>query len=85
MAKAEQLSLEQAMAGVLAMLAAARDDEAAPNRKPEERRKTEVILADAGIAVVQIAQILGKKPNTVSKIIARARKSAGSAEGNEDA
>jgi DNA-directed RNA polymerase specialized sigma24 family protein len=84
MAKAEQLSLEKAMAGALAMLAAARDDEATPNRKPEERRKTEVILADAGIAVVQIAQILGKKPNTVSKIITRARKGAGSAEGNED-
>lgn len=83
MGKVESVSLEQAMTGVLAMLAAERDDQANPIRKPEERRKTEVILADAGLAPAQIAIILGKKANSVSKTIERARKRVAAVEGDD--
>lgn len=65
--KTDQLTLEQSMAGILALLAAAREE-------GESSRKTEVILADAGLTVSQIALILGKKSNTVSKTIARSKK-----------
>jgi DNA-binding CsgD family transcriptional regulator len=70
--KADQLTLEQSMAGILALLAAAREEDS------ENSRKTEVILADAGLSVGQIALILGKKSNTVSKTIARYKKGDGS-------
>jgi DNA-directed RNA polymerase specialized sigma24 family protein len=69
--KTEQLTLEQSMAGILALLAAARDED-------ENSRKTEVILADAGLSAGQIALILGKKSNTVSKTIARYKNGGGS-------
>lgn len=68
--KTDQLTLEQSMAGILALLAAAREDD-------ENSRKTEVILADAGLNPGQIALILGKKSNTVSKTIARYKKRSG--------
>lgn len=84
MAKTEAMSLEQAMTGVLAMLAAARDDELNPARKLEDRRKTEVILAGAGLTPTQISQILDKKANTVAKAIARARKGSALNGGDDD-
>lgn len=84
MAKLEPVPLEQAMAGVLAMLAAERDDNSNPNRRPEDLRKTEVILADAGLAPAQIGQILGKKANSVAKTIERARKRSAGTEGGTD-
>jgi DNA-binding CsgD family transcriptional regulator len=68
--KADQLTLEQSMAGILALLAAAREDD-------KNSRKTEVILADAGLSPGQIAMILGKKSNTVSKTIERYKKGGG--------
>lgn len=67
------LTNEQTMAGILAMLAAMREDGLARG-KDDEPRKTEVILSDAGITAVQIASLLGKKPATVSKTLERARK-----------
>lgn len=82
--KLEPIPLEQAMAGVLAMLAAERDDNANPSRRSEDRRKTEVILADAGLAPAQIGQILGKKANSVAKTIERARKRVNGGESNID-
>lgn len=84
MPKIEAINLEQAMVGVLAMLAADRDDRANPGRRPEERRKTEIILAEAGLTAGQIGQVLGKKANTVSKTIERARKRPAAAEGGNN-
>jgi len=40
------------------------------------KRKTEVLLADAGLRPAQIGPILGKKPNTVRVAITRARQAA---------
>jgi DNA-directed RNA polymerase specialized sigma24 family protein len=84
MPKTDALTLEQAMVGVLAMLAAERDDQSNPARRPEDRRKTEIILADAGLTPAQIGQILGKKANTVAKTLQRARKRPANEEGEND-
>jgi DNA-directed RNA polymerase specialized sigma24 family protein len=80
------LSPEQVMAGILAMLAADREDRLASAAKAKvEPRKTEIILSDAGLNAYQIASILGKKPNTVLKTISRARaKTASSTGGDSD-
>lgn len=70
----EMLTNEQVMIGVLALLAAERDDRLAlKERSNVELRKTEVILADAGLSPTQIGKILAKKPNSVAKTISRAR------------
>jgi len=84
MPKIESINLEQAMVGVLAMLAADRDDRVNLGRRSEERRKTEIILAEAGLTAGQIGQVLGKKANTVSKTIERARKHPVSEGGNDE-
>jgi DNA-directed RNA polymerase specialized sigma24 family protein len=68
------LSVEQVMAGILAMLVAEREDRLATLSKEKvELRKTELILSDAGLSANQIAGVLGKKPNTVVKTLSRAR------------
>ena len=68
------LSVEQVMAGILAMLVAEREDRlAALSRGKVEPRKTELVLSDAGLSAYQIAGVLGKKPNTVIKTLSRAR------------
>lgn len=82
-ASTESLSLEQAMSGILALLAAARDDAPSSDRKGEDKRKTEVILADVGLTPTQIGQLLGKKPKTVSATIIRSRSKP--SEGGRDA
>ena len=71
----ETLSLEQAMSGILALLAAEREERVNPNKDPiKEPRKTEVILADSGMSPAQIAMVLGKKGKLGSQTIIRARK-----------
>lgn len=71
----EILPLEQAMSGILALLAAEREERINPNKDPaKEPRKTEVILADSGMSPAQIATVLGKKGKLVSQTIIRARK-----------
>ena len=52
-------------------LQAAERDERLGNAEP---RRTEVILADAGLSTGAIATVTGKKPDTVRKSIERARK-----------
>lgn len=74
MAKTEPIALEQTMISVVALLAAMREEGA--TQKDANWRKTEVVLADVGLTPGQIAALLGKKPNSVSKTIARARKGA---------
>lgn len=66
----EALSAERALGGILAMLVAARDD---PHADPADKRKTEVILADAGLTATEIAALVGKKVDAVRKTLQRAR------------
>lgn len=69
-----ELTQEDALVGILALLAAERDERAASHPIGSSAiRKTELVLADAGIATPIIARLLNKKPNTVAKTIARAR------------
>jgi len=70
------LTAEQAMASILAMLAATREDALARD-KSIEPRKTEIVLADSGLTPFQIGQLLGKKSKSVSQTILRARSKAG--------
>lgn len=70
----EGMAADAVMVGVLALLAADRDDRLAlGDRQAPEPRKTEVVLADAGLTAAQIGQLLGKKANSVTKTISRAR------------
>lgn len=75
---AEELSMERAIVGLLALLAADRDERlaAVERGKPVPPRRTEIVLADAGFTPHQIGGLLNKKPNSVAKTIARARTKA---------
>lgn len=64
------MPLDKTMAGVLAVLVAERDERISPAVNP---RKTEVILADAGLAIGDIALLTGKKYNAVQMAISRAK------------
>ena len=71
----ETLPLEQAMSGILALLAAEREERVNLDKGlAKGPRKTEVILADSGMSPTQIATVLGKKGKLVSQTIIRARK-----------
>ena len=71
----ETLPLEQAMSGILALLAAEREERVNLDKDlAKEPRKTEVILADSGMSPTQIATVLAKKGKLVSQTIIRARK-----------
>ncbi len=74
----DELDLTAALRGLLALQAAERNERLG-NADP---RRTEVILADAGLSAVAIATVTGKKPDTVRKSIERARKKP--AEGASD-
>jgi hypothetical protein len=60
--------LDQVMAGVLAVLVAEREDRLKP---PVNPRKIEWILDDAGVGLVAIAKLTGKKYAAVRMSIAR--------------
>src|SRR5689334_6595141 len=68
------ISLEQAMIGILALLAAERDDRLSQvaGRREVDSRRTEVLLAESGLTADQISKVLGKKPDTVRKTLSRA-------------
>jgi DNA-directed RNA polymerase specialized sigma24 family protein len=61
---------ESTMAGLLALLV---DEREARTRDDKEARKTEVLLADAGLSVDDIATVMGKNPGAVRKSIQRGR------------
>ena len=63
------------MAAVLGVLIAERDERISP---PVNPRKTELILADAGLAIGDIALLTGKKYSAVQMAISRAKRSTGS-------
>ena len=69
------LTTEQVMKGVLALLIAEREDKLAVHdgREKFQPKKTELILSNTGMTALQIAGLVGKKPNTVTKTISRAR------------
>jgi DNA-directed RNA polymerase specialized sigma24 family protein len=72
MAKATtpELQVDQSMAGVLALLVAEREERLLEGGQP---RKTEAILASAGLLPTQIASLTGKNPDAVRKAIQRSR------------
>jgi len=63
---------DAALSGILALLAADRDDRLRESNNGD-RRKTELVLADAGLTAGEIGKVLNKKANSVSKTIQRAR------------
>jgi len=70
--KNEALELDQdkALAGVLGLLVAEREERLNDKKDP---RKTEVILADAGLAIGDIAKLMGKNYEAVKMAIRRGR------------
>jgi DNA-directed RNA polymerase specialized sigma24 family protein len=60
------------LSALVALLADQREADAERTTK----RKTEVLLADAGLRPAQIGPILGKRPDTVRVAITRARQAA---------
>jgi len=63
---------DRLLSGVLAMLVAERDD----RLKDNEPRPSEVILADAGFTVAEIAALTGRKYETVKSALRRSKPAA---------
>jgi DNA-directed RNA polymerase specialized sigma24 family protein len=66
-----QISPDKAITGVLAMLVAEREDRLSDGT---DQRKTEAVLATAGLTANEIAPLVGKTNDAVTKTIQRARK-----------
>jgi DNA-directed RNA polymerase specialized sigma24 family protein len=67
------VDLRDALVGLLALTIADREERQGAGTP----RRTELVLADAGLGVGTIAQLTGRKPDTVRKAIARARGAGG--------
>lgn len=67
------IGTERAMAGILALLIDEREER---TRDKKESVKTEVVLAQAGLSIEDIAAVTGKKYDTVRMAIARGKKAA---------
>ena len=65
-----QVAPEAALAGILALLVNEREDRTKENK---EAPKTEIILANAGLSLEDIAAVTGKNYNTVRMAITRAK------------
>jgi DNA-directed RNA polymerase specialized sigma24 family protein len=65
---------DKAMAGVLALLVAEREDRLNGSDQKYKPAKTEVLLSSAGLTAVEIALIMGKTAGAVQKAIERGRK-----------
>ncbi len=63
------ISVEKALAGILAVLVADRDDRLT-QRDP---RSTDVVLADAGLSYGEVAQLTGRPYETVKSAVRRSR------------
>ena len=64
-----QESIDKKMTAIIALLAAMLEDS-----NVDKKRKVEFVLSDVGFLPSEIAKMLGKKPDTVVKIIKRAKK-----------
>jgi len=64
------LTLEAALCGVLALLI---DEREARTKDDRQSTRTEVLLADAGLSIDQIATVMGKSYDAVRKAIYRGR------------
>lgn len=62
------LDAGKALAGVLALLVAEREER---NNGRGEARKTELILADAGLGIGGIARVMGKNYDAVKQTLRR--------------
>jgi hypothetical protein len=65
----QPIPMEAALSGTLAVMAAEREES-----EGAARRKTEVVLAEAGLNNQQVGQMLGKGADAVRKVIERDRK-----------
>jgi hypothetical protein len=65
-----RVPMDAAMAGILALLIDEREQRTKGDR---EAAKTEVLLANAGLAVEDIVSLTRKKPDAVRKTIQRGR------------
>jgi DNA-directed RNA polymerase specialized sigma24 family protein len=70
MTEQEGVGLEGVMRAVLALLADERESRIANDK---DARKTEMLLADAGFSIGEIATLLGKKYDTVKATLRRGR------------
>jgi hypothetical protein len=61
---------ETAMVGILALLVDEREERI---KETEGVRKTEILLAEAGLPSPVIASLMGKKPDAVRKTLQRGR------------
>jgi DNA-directed RNA polymerase specialized sigma24 family protein len=61
---------ERLLAGLVALLAAERDERL--DHRIDERR-SEVLLADAGLSISEIADVLGRSPEAVKSTVRRHR------------
>jgi DNA-directed RNA polymerase specialized sigma24 family protein len=64
------ITLESALAGVLALLVDERECRIAGDK---DTTKTEVVLARAGVSVYEIAAVMGKKRDAVRMAVSRAK------------
>lgn len=67
------LTVEQSLSGMLALLVVEREERLSDGG---EARKTEAILASAGLVATQIGLLTGKKTDAVRKTIQRSRQTA---------
>ncbi len=65
------ISLESSMSGILALLIDEREER---TRDRKDAVKTEVVLAQAGVSIEEIAALTGKKYDAVRMAIARGKK-----------
>lgn len=72
MATDDRLELETALIGILALLAAEREERLSGT----EPARTELVLANAGLPIRDIAKILGKNYQAVQKVVWRGRPKA---------
>lgn len=65
-----EVELRDALVGLLALTIADRNE----RLSSASARPSDLVLADAGLAVGAIARLTGRKPDTVRKAISRGRK-----------
>lgn len=73
--KASALSTDKALAALLALQVADREERIANNPNGRSVRKTEVILAASGLSATEIVPLVGKKLPAVRQTIHRGKDS----------